>query len=347
MKMPKAKKLPSGSWYVRVRVNGRDISITRPTEKEAVAEAVAVKHGIIEAEKKPEKLILKDAIDRYVDIRRNILSPSTIRGYMTIRDNRFKAMMEKDVFGITNEQWQRAVNLEAKIVSAKTLANAWGLIASVVNDATGSHPDVDLPQVIVPEKQWLRPKQIPEFVSAIKGDPAEIPALLALSSLRRSEITALRWSDIDFENGVLRVNGAAVPDEHHKIVRKQETKNKTSRRVVPIIPPLMDALKNVTVRGEYVVTCHPATAMERVNRFCEANGFPKVGLHGLRHSFASLAYHLKMPEKIAMEIGGWANDQTMHKIYTHIAQDELTTAAKSFTDFFIKKGKNDDENGDE
>ena len=45
MKIPKAKQLPSGSWFCRVRGNGQDIGITRPTEKEAVAEARAVKAG--------------------------------------------------------------------------------------------------------------------------------------------------------------------------------------------------------------------------------------------------------------------------------------------------------------
>ena len=42
MKAPKAKKLPSGSWFVRIRIDGKDIGITRQTEKEAVAEAMAV-----------------------------------------------------------------------------------------------------------------------------------------------------------------------------------------------------------------------------------------------------------------------------------------------------------------
>ena len=148
----------------------------------------------------------------------------------------------------------------------------------------------------------------------------------------------------------LPADGSAVPDENNKIVYKRETKNSTSRRVVPIIPPLQEALNNVGTRGEYVVKFHPATVMNQVNRVCEKNGLPKVGLHGLRHSFASLAYHLGMPEKVAMEIGGWADDQTMHKIYTHISEKSISTAAKAFTSFFSTpqeddKSKNGNENG--
>ena len=80
MKVPTARQLPSGKWFCRVRVNGQDVPITRDTEKEAVAEAMAVKYGIKEAEKRSKKKTLHQAIDDYVAARRNILSPATIRG---------------------------------------------------------------------------------------------------------------------------------------------------------------------------------------------------------------------------------------------------------------------------
>ena len=334
MKIPKARQLPSGAWFCRVRIDGQDIAITRDTEKEAVAEAMAVKAGIKDAAKKPRKKTVSQAIDDYIDARRNVLSPATIRGYKTIQTNRFQTMMHRDIHDITPEQWQRAVNLEAKRVTAKTLTNSWRFIGSVIAESTGKRLSVRLPQIIPAERPWLTPDQIPLFVEAVRGDKAEIPALLALSSLRRSEIIGLRWSDIDLDRGILNVNGSAVPDENHRIVYKRETKNATSRRTVPIIPPLRAALEQAQPRGEYVVSFHPATVMNQVNRVCENNGLPKVGLHGLRHSFASLAYYLNMPEKVAMEIGGWADDQTMHKIYTHISEQSVSTAAKAFTDFF-------------
>lgn len=348
LNIPKAKQLPSGSWFCRVRANGQDISITRATEKEVVAEAMAIKAGVIEAQKAPKKKTLTTAIDEYIEARRNILSPSTIRGYRAIQKNRFSSMMQKDIFEVTQDQWQRAVNQEAKRITAKTLTNSWRFVASVITETTGQHITVRLPQIIPSERPWLTPEQIPDFVVAVKGDRAEIPALLALSSLRRSEIIGLRWSDVDLENGIIKINGAAVQDEHHKIVYKRETKNTTSRRTVPIIPPLKKALESAVHSGEYVVKYRPATVMQQVNRVCERNGFPKTGLHGLRHSFASLAYHLGIPEKVAMEIGGWADNQTMHKIYTHISEKSITSAAKAFTGFFSPQdGKNGNENDNE
>lgn len=339
MKLPKARQLPSGSWFCRVRVDGKDIPITRPTEKEALAEAVAIKAGIKEARLLPKKRTVSQAIDDYIESRQNILSPSTIRGYRAIQSGRFQQMMHKDISTITQEQWQRAVDMESRLVSAKTLTNAWGFMSAVITEATGQRLVVRLPQIIPNERPWLSPTQIPVFVEAIKGRSIEIPALLALSSLRRSELLNLRWKDVDLENGILRVSGAAVYDENGDLVRKRETKNKTSRRIVPIIPPLKEALEKVEQRGEYVVTMKPTGVFSHINRVCKSNGLPEVGFHGLRHSFASLAFHLQLPEKVAMEIGGWANDQTMHKIYTHLAQEDLKKHAQSFTDFFKKKSE--------
>ena len=51
---------------------------------------------------------------------------------------------------------------------------------------------------------------------------------------------------------------------------------------------------------------HDANTVRRnINKICHAMGLQSVGIHGLRHSFVSLAYHLGVPEKIVMEIGGW------------------------------------------
>lgn len=350
IKVPTARQLPSGSWFVRLRIDGRDIAITRPTQKEAVAEAMAVKAGIKEATKRTPSKSLTDAIDAYIDARRNILSPSTIRGYKIIQNNRFPTMMHRDVYAVTDDQWQRAVNLEAREVSAKTLTNSWRFVSSVIHETTGHIVSIRLPQIVPNERPWLEPDQIPTFVSAVKGTTIEIPALLALSSLRCSELLNLRWSDIDLAGGTLQVNGAAVPDEDGKLVRKRETKNRTSRRTVPIIPPLHDALSRVEHRSEYVVRITANGLYKHINRICAANDLPEVGIHGLRHSFASLAFHLQMPEKIAMEIGGWADDHTMRRIYTHLAKKDLAKHTSALTSFFTEapaQTGNTSENGNE
>lgn len=347
-KRPTARQLPSGSWFCRVRVNGKDIPITKPTQKEAEAEAMAVKYGIIEAKEKEDekKKTLSETIDTYIERRSGSASPSTIYAYKRYKANCFQSMMKSDIYTTTDAQWQSAINREAKGKTPKYIANVWGLISSAIYEETGKRPNVKLPAKEQNQRPYLEPEQIETFVKAIKGESIEIPALLELSSLRRSEMLAVKWDDIDLDRKIIYVRGARVYTEDG-MVHKKQNKTKSSTRTVPIIPPLMDALKNAERKGEYVVTLNGSWIYTRINEICEANGLPKVGNHGLRHSFASLAYHLQIPEKIAMEIGGWADDGTMRKIYTHLSQKDIAKRAEDFSNFFDPEKKKEVDNGNE
>ena len=87
MKIPKAKKLPSGNYCIELRLGGERYSITRRTEKECrqAAQLIKAEHlagkKIEAAPKAPEKVTLEDAIDRFIAKRDNVLSPSTVLLY--------------------------------------------------------------------------------------------------------------------------------------------------------------------------------------------------------------------------------------------------------------------------
>lgn len=351
MKVPKARKLDSGSWFIQLRLGGESIPVTAPSEKDCIKQAGLVKAEYLAGKRKPseapaEKLpTLGEAIDTYIETRQNILSPSTIRGYKTIRKNRFRDYMDVSLSDIDRAEWIEICNKEAVLCSAKTLKNAWHFVTTVIREITQKEPaKVSLPQVVSNERPFLDPTQIKAFVKAVEGTEVEIPALLALSSLRRSEICALRWENIDLKKRCIQVKGAAVFNEDQKLVQKKENKNKSSARFVPImIDELYVALDKKKQNVGFVVTCNPNTIWSRINRICERNALPKVGVHGLRHSFASLAYHLGVPEKIAMEIGGWSDNQTMRKIYTHVAKSDMERYETKLTEFF----KNANENANE
>lgn len=338
MKIPQPRKLPSGSWNVRIQLDGESYSVTRPTKKECIAEAAALKARVKDARKRNGKSLTK-AIDRYIEDRENILSPSTIRGYRAIQRLRFQTAMSRCIDDITQEQWQRLVNLEARNCSAKTLKNAWGFISSVVLDATGRKIVVRLPQVVANDLPFLTAEQIPVFLEAIKGDFCEIAMLLGLSGLRRSEIMAVRWEDIDLSAGCIYVHGSAVLDEDGTLIYREENKNTASRRTVPfLIPQLRSAVEAATKRTEYAVTCNPNTIYNSTNRACRKAGLPEIGAHGLRRSFASLAYHLNLPEEVTMKAGGWSDIYTMRKIYTKISEKDITDQGQVYEAFFAKIG---------
>lgn len=352
MRAPKATRLPSGSWYCRVRVNGKDVSITRSTEAEAIAEAMAVKVGIKETVCDVSallKLTVSQAIDNYISARENVLSPSTVAFYRAIQRTRFRAVSTRRISEISQRQWQQIVNAEARKCSAKTLKNAWGFMHSVIVEATDQQITVRLPQVVEKDKPFLDQDQIPKFVEAVKGTEVEIPALLGLSSLRRSEILALRWENVNLVKGTISVDGAAVIGPDGKLVQKETNKNSTSKRVIPIIAPLRETLENVPVKKGLVADIPPNAIYKRVNEICRQFDLPEIGVHGLRRSFASLAYHLGFSEEMMMRIGGWSDIYTMRKIYTKLSEKDIAEKSCVFTAFFEGENaemtmKNDDKN---
>lgn len=330
IKIPTPRKRGQ-KWYVDLRREG--VTVIENTEAEAKAKAVAIRAGFVDVKKRPSAVTLEKAIDNYIEVRSNVLSPSTLVGYKSVKKNRFKSVMQCPVADI--KDWQEVINAEAAICSPKTVKNAWGLIRPAIEAAGVDLPKVKLPQLVPKEPVFLTPEQISVFVTAVKGTPVEIPALLGLHSLRRSEIAALDWANIDLRKRIIKVSGAVVPGENWTLVEKPTNKNSASTRTVPImIPELYDALNVVPDKTGKVVTCYISTIYDWVNKVCDENNLPRLGVHGLRHSFASLAYHVRMSEQAAMQIGGWSDYATMRKIYTHLSTQDINAAANSMSKFY-------------
>ena len=341
VRMPKIEQLPSGAFHTRVLIDGRRVSITKDTHEECVAEYLALKHGVMEAKEKENKKIktLEEAINDYISARKDYRSPATIYGYERYKANTFQSMMKANVYTTTDEQWQNAIRQEKKLGrSPKYIKNAWSLVSAAIEEVTHHRPQVLLYPKEKNDRPFLEPEEIDTFVAAIKGKPVEVPALLCLSSLRRSEMLALKWSNVDLKKKIIRVQGAKVHGEDG-LTEKNQNKNDTSRRTIPIIPPLLEALKASDRSSDYVCTMTGDLTLTRINQICKENDLPEVGLHGLRHSFASLAYHLQIPEMIAAEIGGWKDLATMHNIYTHLAQRDIVKRSQDFSDYFDPEKK--------
>jgi hypothetical protein len=69
----------------------------------------------------------------------------------------------------------------------------------------------------------------------------------------------------------------------------------------------------------------------------ETHGFPKGGLHLLRHSFASLCFYLDVPILVTCRIGGWSDYHTVMNIYTHLEKAKLSAENDKLSAFFGQK----------
>lgn len=316
--VPKPRQQKSGEWIGQIMVDGKRHTVKGKTVKEYEAKVRALKTGIIEA-KENKHLSLEDAIENFISSHSNLISPSTLRSYKSYSENRFQACMAWNIWDEDNE-WQKAINEEITKVSAKTVHNGWRLITAAIRAQDAPVPNVKLPTKSKVERPWLTYKQIGTFLAAFKGQPGELGALLALHSLRLSELCALRPEDIDLDKGRIYIRGARVPNDKQELVYKPLGKTSASLRTVPIlIPRLKELLTPEVMSLEYVADTYEKRLYDQVNRVCRSADLPEVGVHGLRHSFASLAYHLDWTQKSTMTVGGWTNSRVVDEIYTHNA----------------------------
>ena len=325
MRVPKIKKLPSGSYHAQVQIAGRRVSVTADSRKDVEREILSMK--LKNRSKTPKTL--SECIDAYIAARSNILSPSTIRGYTIVKKNRFKSIMDKEICDISHTVCQKAINEEANLVSPKTLRNAWALVRAVLVENNADPGKVLLPVNVVKERAFLEPAVIKQFLQAIHGHPYEIAYLACLHGLRTSEMLALDKCDVDKE---IRVYKAVVPDKDNKMVCKMMTKNATSTRSVPVFIPRLTELVRVAPDGR-LVKAHPLTLNRHLKNICLDNGFEIITLHELRHSFVSLMHFLGISEVQAMAFGGYADIQTMRKIYTHLSHEETENAKTKLIGF--------------
>jgi len=140
--------------------------------------------------------------------------------------------------------------------------------------------------------------------------------LLMLTGQRAGEIAGLRWSEVDIERSYLRLGDS-----------------KTGAKVIPIGAPACEVLATVpAVEGTPYV--FPASSgkgrfqgVERVwQKVRVAAGFPKLRLHDLRHSFASVGLARGDALPIIGAILGHADVKTTSR-YAHLADDPVKRAA--------------------
>lgn len=328
-----------------MRLNGVSVPV-RASSRQGCIDAARLIKAEYGAKKRTfkatqEGITLSQAIDRYIEKKKTALSPSTIRNYRMIQRNRFQYWMPQPFDAI--KDWQAVYNSEVGKCAPKTLKNAFALLRTVYLNETGQQmPKVYTAPVPKNERPFLDADQIRAFCTALRGESCEIPALLALSSLRMSEILALEWRNVDLVKDRVLVSGAVVRNEDGTWIRKETNKTDASHRYVPIfIEQLHDALDAVEDKSGRVCDFSQHGLFCAINRVCRKAGVPQVGVHGLRHSFASLAVHLQMPEEVAMAIGGWSDFSTMRKIYTHISQKDMKDKTAKFTAFFAEKMPNE------
>lgn len=320
MKIPKAVKLPSGSWYVNVMVGGKRLSITAPTKRDAEKEAAAIKSGA-KAAQFSQSLSVTQALDRYIDSKSAVLSPATIAGYRRIQKNLLEPIAGYPLSNLTQEQVQRWVNQLAKQgKKPKTVSNAHGLLSAVIG---AYRPEMvlrtTLPQKVKTEISIPTETELSAIFDAAKGTKYELPIMLAVwLGLRASEIRGLKWEDIDGE--YISVKRAIVQGEAGPV--EKGTKTFSGTRALHLPPYLAALIQAQDHSREHIVNLSGHAMYNGFERICEKAGVPHFRFHDLRHMNASVMLAVGVPNKYAQERMGHATDNMLRTVYQHTIQEE-------------------------
>jgi len=104
-----------------------------------------------------------------------------------------------------------------------------------------------LPKMAKPEFSFYNVEQLQELLTAIKDEPLySLVKVAAVYGLRRSELLGLQWDSIDFCANTLSIRHTVV--QHKVIIRKDKTKNASSRRSFPLVPDVRQLLLDMKVR---------------------------------------------------------------------------------------------------
>lgn len=330
MKVPKARKLPSGAWRCQVLVDGKRISVTQPTEKKAVAQAMAIKEGIAKEKRNPQSISLQTAYARYIDMKDGVLSPSTIVGYKRLSKNTFQNLMPLRLDQLTQEKIQREISAMSKDgKSQKYITNASGLLSSVLKTFYGSFDyAVTLPPKQKQTQRGLTEREIKGIVDAVSGTSIELPVLMALQmGMRLSEIRGARYEDI--VDGRLHICRAVVEGEDGYVEKSPKTFS--GDRWVHI-PQNIKAL--IGCGSGNIVSLTHSQIYKRFSTICAQNGIEHCRFHDLRHANAAIMIRLGIDSKYAQERNGWKSDYMYKQVYGYIMDDKASENDKAIEDYF-------------
>ena len=319
----KIEKLPSGSYRIRKTYKGQVYTVifdSKPTQKESM---LAMAKELEKAQSVKTNLTFQKAAENYVDMKRNVLSPRTIKEYIETA-NRFPEWFQKlPISDITQVEINKLVNELSKSKSPKTVRNYHGFLTAVLSTF---YPNLKvsttLPQKVKKEPYTPSQEDVKRILAEVNGTQYEIPITLACYGMRRSEICALKPEDV--VGDVLHINKALVLNENKEWVVKT-TKTMESTRDI-IIPA--ELAEKIHSQG-YVYQGHPGSITKCLERIEQRLGIPRFPLHKLRHYFASEMSALGVPEADILRMGGWETDHVMKSVYRHSMMEKEEQAKRN------------------
>ena len=187
------------------------------------------------------------------------------------------------------------------------------------------------------EMEILTPEEMQRLLIQAKEEGFYEMFLLDLATgMRRGELLALQWDDVNFTTGEVKIS-RQVQSVKGKLLISQP-KTKTSVRSIILPPALLEVLREYrqSVNSRWLfpspvkedVPRDPTSCRKRLSKILEHAGCKHVRFHDLRHTFATHAIQYGMDVKTLAVTIGHASVETTLNIYSHVTDEMQKNAAQ-------------------
>ena len=245
----------------------------------------------------------------------------------------------------------RVDRIEAKSkpkgLSPKTVRNIHQVIGSAYNLAVeqklvSRNPTQGcaLPKVEHQEMKTLTPEQLGAFFQEARDSGVyELYYLDLATGLRRGGLLGLKWTDIDFQRGTLKIQRSISRQNGEVTVAPLKTKN--AYRSLPLSADAISVLerqKKKSGKSDWVFPSptgnpmSPDSVLHRLQRVLKRAGLPRIRFHDLRHTFATLALQNGIDVKTVSSMLGHYSAGFTLDTYAHVTTDAQRKAAQTMGD---------------
>ena len=338
------RKLHSKSTGLRIKGNKR-------RAEEAMRDIVSEWERQVNAVCIVDNPLFEDCIDQWLERKKLTLRPNTIDGYRVAANAHvIPELGQIKIADLTRQDIQRYFErLQRDGISVSTMKKHRVIIHGALNDAVldglltvNVADNISLPKSKKFEGKALSETQVADMLVKLEKQPEPVRAAVTLAviyGLRRSEICGLRWEDIDFENSTIHIRNT-VTEYSGTVYEVEDTKTKTSRRDLYLVPDVADYLKsllqtqkeNGIFSGKVCVhldgrEVKPSYCTSACERFVKACGYDGIRLHDLRATAASILASKGVPIKQVQTYLGHKDVQTTLSYYVHVLDaDRIATA---------------------
>lgn len=279
--------------------------------------------------------MVREAMLQFIDSRSRVLEPTTLCNYNEIVRNKLQYLMDIKLEKLTSRDIQTAINIDAQRLSHKSIKNAYGFLKAVLK---ANDIDIKLGSIRLPKRE-VKERKLPTadmIYAIVKGTDSELPVLLAMwSSLRIGEVAGLQFRDVDpvkmrlyVRREIVKTDNGWIETNHCKTVK--------STRYVNLPVYIYQLIQSVPHNKDTdrIINVTPNTIRKRFKKLLRQNGIEDIRFHDCRHIFASTAAMLNVPEKYAMEMGGWSTPDVYKNVYQETFDSERTKADNVIDEYF-------------